>query len=351
MRVYLDNGATTKVAPEVVQKMQPYLEEQYGNPESLHKWGRDAREAIDQAREQIAQKLGCQSEEVIFTGSGSEANNLALNNVKHHLIISQIEHSSILEKAKQLESQGIKVTYLPVNKEGIVKIEALENALDEGSFVSIMHANNETGVIQPVKKIYELCKEKGAIFHTDAIQSFGKLETPQADMISINAHKIHGPKGIGALMVKEGIKIKPMIYGGPQEFSKRASTHNVAGIIGFGQACNLITPEDIERMKTLRDKLIKESSAVLNGSENRLCNNANLAFKGREAESILLNLDEQGIACSMGSACHAAKLEPSYVLKAMNTAPDLLLGSLRFVISKYTTEEEINYTLEKLKEL
>jgi len=362
MHVYLDNGSATKTAPEVVHAMQPYWEEQYGNPQSLHQWGRAAQEAVEHARKTIAAKLGVQPPELIFTSSGTESNNTAIFGTAHalkqkgnHIITSQIEHVSVLEACKQLQKQGFTVTYLPVSKDGLVNIASLQKAItDKTILVSIMHANNEIGTIQPIKEIYTICQEKKIVFHTDAIQSFCKTAVPHADLISVNAHKLHGPKGVGALVVKEGTPFIPLLVGGPHEFSKRASTHNVPGIVGFGKAVTLITEEDIARMQSLRDKFIDalQDVAVLNGSrEQRLCNNVHMGFKGTEAESLMLKLDEKGIASSMGSACHAHILEPSYVLKALRLPPAVMLGSLRFVLSKYTTQDEIDYTVETTKSL
>ncbi len=359
MRAYLDNGATTQTASEVIESMKPYWQEKFGNPQSMHGYGREAQEAIEKARETIAKKLGFKTEELIFTGSGTESNNTAIFGIvkalKHkgkHIITTQIEHVSVLEACKQLE--GYKITYLPVDKEGIVKLEALQKALTkETILVSIMHANNEIGTIQPIEEIHKICQENNVIFHTDAMQSFCKTKTLKADLVSINAHKIHGPKGIGALAIKEGTPLTPLLVGGPHEFSKRAGTQNVPGITGFAKATEIITEKDIMRMTTLRDKLIDglKDVAILNGSrKQRLCNNANLAFR-KEAESLMLLLDEKGIACSMGSACQAQQLTPSHVLKALNLPLQALKGSLRFVLSKYTTEEEINYAIKTIREL
>ncbi|PIN75238.1 cysteine desulfurase NifS [Candidatus Woesearchaeota archaeon CG10_big_fil_rev_8_21_14_0_10_37_12] len=361
MQVYLDNGATTKTAPEVAKAIQPYLTEQYGNPESIHALGRKAQEALEQARKQIASKLNFQPHELIFTSSGTEANNLALFGVAHamkkqgnHIIVSNIEHSSILEACKRLEKEGFEVTYLLVNKEGLVDIKKLEHAITPKTIiVSIMHANNEIGVIQPINEIYSICKKKKIFFHTDAAQSFCKTKTPEADLISISAHKIHGPKGIAALAVKENVPIQPQILGGMQEQNKRAGTHNVPGIIGFAKATTLITEKDIQHMTELKNYFIQQllTISTLNGSKNRLCNNINLTFPGQEADSLLLKLDEQGIACSAGSACNTKKATPSHVLKALGLPKDKLNSTLRFTLSKYTTKTEIEYTLKRIKEL
>jgi len=361
MRVYLDNGATTQLAPEVFAAMGPFFSEKFGNAQSLHSFGRDAAEAVDNAREIIAGKVGCNPEEVIFTSGGSESNNSAivgvasaLKNKGRHIITSQFEHVSVLEACKRLEKDGFEVTYLPVSKDGFVSIDKLNSAIRKDTIlVTIMHANNEIGTIQPVEEISKLCKERGIIFHTDAIQSFCKAKLPAADLISLSAHKLHGPKGIGALIIRNKTSFTPFLVGGPHEFNRRAGTQNVPGIVGFAKAVELFTDDDVQHMQKLRDYFISQLSnvSVLNGSHNfRLCNNINLGFPKYEAESLMLKLDEKGIACSMGSACHAHQLAPSHVLKALNLPPELLLGSLRFVLSKYTTKEEIDYTIKQIRE-
>lgn len=360
MRVFLDNGSTTQVAPEVLSAMRPFFSVKFGNPQSLHSWGREASDAISSARNIIAKKAKVSPEEVIFTSGGSEANNSAIFGVAKalhkkgkHIITSQIEHSSVLESCRQLEKDGFQVTYVPVSRDGIVKLDSLKSAIRKDTIlVSIMHANNETGVIQPVKEISSLCKENRILFHTDAVQSFCKAELPVADLISISAHKIHGPKGVGALIIRESTPFVPLLFGGPHEFSKRAGTQNVPNIVGFAKAVEFFTEEDVKRMKELRDYFVSQLSdvSVLNGSPNRLCNNAHLGFKGKESEALLLSLDEKGVACSMGSACNSSQLEPSHVLKAMNLSSDLMRSSLRFVLSKYTAKEELDYAVKSIRE-
>lgn len=358
MKVYLDNGATTKTAPEVVEAMLPYFSEKYGNASSLHSFGREAKEALDNAREIIAKKLNAFPEEIIFTSGGTESDNLAIKGIAYshkdkgnHIITSQIEHPAVLGAYSVLEREGFQVTYIGVDKDGLIKLDQLEKAMtDKTILVSTMHANNEIGTIQDIKKIYEICKKKNVLFHTDGVQSFCKvdLDSSMADMISISAHKIHGPKGVGALYVNKKVKLGKLLHGGHQENDMRAGTENVAGIAGFGKAVEIY---DNKNMCKLRDKLtsglLKVDNTYLNGSkENRLCNNVNVRFSYVEGESILMKLNEKGIAVSTGSACSSKELQPSHVLTAIGLKPEEAHGSIRFTLSKYTTSEEIDYVLK-----
>ena len=367
MQVYLDNGATTKVDKEVILAMEPYFNEKYGNASSLHEFGRDAKEALEKSREIIAKKINANKDEIIFTGSGSESNNLALkglaflNKNKNHIITSKIEHPSVLEVCKYLEKNGYKIDYINVDKNGFIDFKELENKINNKTLlVSIMHANNEIGVIQDIEKIGKICREKNIIFHSDCVQSFCKEEIDvknmNIDLMSLSAHKIHGPKGIGALYVRKGLKLEKLIHGGHHEFNLRAGTENIAGIIGFVKASTLINKEDTERMKVLRDKLINEllkiENTQLNGSrEKRLCNNVNIAFNFIEGESLLLHLDSKNIAVSTGSACASQSLEPSHVLLAIGLKHEIAHGAIRFTLSKYTTEKEINYTIKNVNDI
>jgi cysteine desulfurase len=368
MRIYLDNGATTRTDPQVVKSMLPYFTEKYGNASSLHEFGRDAKEALERAREIVANKINASPEEIIFTSGGSESDNLALKGVayinkeKKHIITSKIEHPAVLSTCKELESEGFKVSYLNVDEEGFVNLEELKSLItDKTALVSIMHANNEIGVIQPIGEIAKICKKHKVLFHTDAIQSFTKVpidvKKQGIDLISFSSHKIHGPKGVGALFIRRGVKIKKQIFGGHHEFDLRAGTENIPGIVGFAKAVELANKEHIAQMTKLRDKLIDEITrqipdVKLNGSmDKRLCNNVNLSFRYIEGESLLLHLDMKGIAVSTGSACSSQSLEPSHVLMAIGLEPEIAHGSIRFTLSRYTKEQEIDYTVKNLKEV
>ncbi len=368
MKVYLDNGATTPVAEEVLEAMLPYLKEKYGNASSLHVWGREAREAVEKAREIIARKLNVSPNEVIFTSGGTESNNFALKGIAFankdkgkHIITQKTEHPCVLQTCKWLESIGFEVTYLDVDKYGMVSPESVANAIRKDTIlVSIMHANNEIGTIQPVEKIAKICKEHEIYFHTDACQSFTKepldAEKIGVDLITVSSHKIYGPKGVGALIVREGVKITPLMHGGGHEFGKRSGTENVPGIVGFGKAVEIAKEEHAKHMKKLRDMMITQvleeiPKVKLNGHpEKRLCNNANFTFYGIEGEALLMRLDAHGIACSTGSACSSHKLQPSHVLLAIGLKPEEAHGSLRLTVGRQNTEEEIEYTINALKE-
>ncbi|NCS98380.1 MAG: cysteine desulfurase NifS [Candidatus Huberarchaeum crystalense] len=363
--IYLDNGATTQIAPEVLKAMKPYLTKKFGNPNSIHLFGREPAKAIEMVRKRILEKLGAKRGILVFTGCGSESNNLAIKGVAFanrnkgkHIITSKIEHSCVLESCKWLEKQGFEITYLDVNKEGIVDVGALKKAIRKDTIlVSVMHVNNEIGTIQPICEIGKICREKGIYFHTDACQSFTKVplnvDKYFLDLVTISAHKIHGPKGVAALYIQNNVKIEPWVHGGGQEDGLRGGTQNIPGIIGFGAAVDVIKPEDIKKMTEIRNKTIKEILKIkgshLNGSlTQRACNNINVRFDKIEGESLLMHLDNLGIAVSTGSACASKSLEPSHVLRALGLSPEQTHGSLRITISKYTTNKEIDYFLSVL---
>ena len=366
MDVYMDYAATTPVDPRVLKAMTPYFTQKYGNTMSLHKQGREAKTALENSRTTIASLMNAQPNELIFTGSATEANNTALKGIAYanknkgkHIITSTIEHSSILEPAQWLEKQGFEITHLPVDKLGLINLNQLENTIRKDTIlVSIMHANNEIGTIQEIEKIGQICKEKNVIFHSDAAQSFGKIpidtKKMNINLLSVNSHKMYGPKGVGALYIKKGTKIEPLLHGGGHEHKKRSSTVNVAGIVGFAEAAKIQKKEmksDAEKQTKLRDTLIKELLKIddshLNGHPTkRLPNNANLWFAYIEGESLLLQLDMDGISASTGSACSSDSLEPSHVLLAIGLKPQEAHGSLRLSLGKYTTKEDIDHVLE-----
>ena len=351
MKVYADNAATTEVDKEVVKEMKKAFDS-YGNPSSIHSYGHKARELVEEARERVAKEIGCEAEEVVFTSGGTEANNLALNILEEgdHLITSSIEHHSIHKLAEKYD-----VTFLKVDKDGVVDLKHLKDSIKENTkLVSIIHGNNEIGTVQDLCKIKEVCGD--VLLHSDCVQSFKKETIPIdcLDVASISSHKIHGPKGVGALFVKKGVKIKPLLVGGAQENNLRAGTENVPGIVGFGKAASLKI--DCDKIKKLRDYFIsrveKEIENVkLNGSRERLCNNANFSFKKIEGESILMALDLEGIMVSTGSACSSRSLEPSHVLLAIGLDHATAHGSIRFSFSKYNTLEEVDYIVDKLKKI
>lgn len=378
-KIYMDYAATTPTAPEVLEEMKKYFCDQFGNPSSLHSFGQRARRAIESAREKIARFLNASPDEIIFTSGGTESNNFALKGIAYanqnkgrHIITTAIEHHSVLESCKFLQSQGFDVTYLRVDKYGFVDPEEVKRAIrDDTILISVMHANNEIGTIQPVKEIAEIAKEKGIYFHTDAVQSFGHLkidvQTFKVDLLSASAHKFYGPKGVGFLYIRKGTRILPFMHGGEHERGMRASTHNVPGIVGMGKAvelCERMMDEENRYLALLRDKLIvaiseKIEDAVLNGppahkpefSEKRLANNVNFAFKYIEGESLVLHLDMKGVAASTGSACSSESLEPSHVLLAIGLSPEIAHGSLRLTLGRYTKEEDVDYVLEVLPEV
>jgi cysteine desulfurase len=365
-RIYLDHAATTPTHPDVIAEMQPYFSEKFGNPSSIHSFGQEAKAAMEKAREQVAGLIGCSAPEIVFTSGGTESDNFAINGVVianekkgNHIITTTIEHHAVLETCKFLEKRGIKVAYLPVDKYGLVKPEDVAKAVtDKTILVSVMHANNEIGTIEPVAEIAKATKEKGVYFHADAVQTVGSIPVDVnklgIDLLSMSSHKFYGPKGVGALYIRKGTRMAPFLRGGGQERRRRASTENVPGIVGFGKACELAKQELQSRIKhltPLRDKLIKGLLAkipdvVLNGHpEKRLPKNVDITVKYVEGESMLLNLDMAGIAVSTGSACSSGSLEPSHVMMAIGTSPELAHGSIRFTLGRSTTDEDIDRVL------
>ena len=369
MRVtYLDNNASTRVADEVREIMLPYFSSLYGNPSSMHLFGGQVHRIIEKAREKTAFLINAEPDEIVFTSCGTESDNTAImsgietRRNRMHIITTRVEHPAVLNFCKSLSRRGFSITFLPVDKLGKIKPEDIEETItDETAIVSIMYANNETGVIFPIKEIAEIVKSKGVLFHTDAVQATGKIpvdvkELP-ADMISISGHKMHAPKGIGALYIRKGTRFSPYIIGGHQERGKRAGTENVASIAGFGAACELAREEmraGHTKVNSLRDRLedglIKSCPDVrVNGdTENRLPNTANISFEYVEGEAILLRLNEYNICASSGSACTSGSLEPSHVLRAMGVPYTAIHGSVRFSLSRYTTDEDIDIVLERL---
>lgn len=370
--IYLDYAATTFVRREVIDSMLPYMNEEYGNPSSIHTFGQKAKQAMDLARTDIASVFGVKPEEIFFTSGGSEADNLAVlgiadaNSKKgRHIITSKIEHPAILNACKSLEKKGFDVTYLDVDEFGTVNLKQLEDSLTEQTIlVSIMFANNEIGTVQPIEKIGEIVKANSkAYFHVDAVQAVAAIDInleklKEIDALSFSSHKFYGPKGVGGLVVRKGTRFQPLIFGGSQERRKRAGTENVPGIVGMGKALQLSLQErdgENVRIKALRDKLIKRvlteiDYVRLNGHpKNRLPNNANFSFDFIEGESLLLRMSQKGVAASTGSACSTASLEPSHVLLAIGLPHETAHGSYRITIGKNTTEEDIDYTVDALK--
>jgi len=367
MNVYMDNNATTVTAPEVVEAMQAFWTERYANPSSVHRFGGRLRKVVAGSREQVARLLGASADEIVFTSGGSEANNQAIRGTleamagrKRHIITSRIEHPAVRGVFHYLEKQGYRLTEIPVNRDGDLDLAYLEESITpDTAIVSIMWANNETGVVFPIDKIAEMVKARGAVFHTDAVQVAGKLSIDvrriPVDLLSISAHKFHGPKGIGALYIRKGTKLTPLIIGGHQEGGKRAGTENVTGIVGMGRAAELALDhlgEETDRVRSLRDRLeqglLKNcKGAVVNG-KHRLPNTLNISFEFIEGESILIMLDELGISASSGSACTSGSLEPSHVLRAMGIPFTLAHGSIRFSLSRFNTEQEIDYVIENM---
>lgn len=371
MKVYLDNSATTAVDKEVLEAMVPYFCDSYGNPSSLHGFGREGAAAVDESRASIAKILGAKPNEIYFTSGGTESDNWALKGAAYankkfgtHIITSKIEHPAILSTCAELEKEGFTVTYLGVNKEGQISVEELKEAVsDQTILVSIMYANNEIGAIQPIAEIGKFCREEGILFHTDAVQAAGSInidvKRDNIDMLSISAHKFHGPKGIGLLFVKSGVIIDKLIVGGHQERSYRAGTTNTPSIVGMAKALE-ISVRDMEKnnshIKALRDYFVQRVReeipfCYLNGAmENRLVNNANFSFDYIEGESILMTLDLKGIAVSSGSACSSGSLEPSSVILALGTKLEDAHSSIRFSFGKDNTKEEVDYVITVLKE-
>lgn len=370
--IYMDNAATTRVKQEVLDEMLPYFTENYGNPSSIYTLGSKSKNAIEIARERVAKAINADPKEIYFTAGGSEADNWAIKGVAfanrnkgNHIITSKIEHHAVLHTCEYLEKQGFKVTYLDVDEYGVVDLDQLKNSITEDTIlITIMFANNEIGTIQPIKEIGQIAKEHGIYFHTDAVQAVGhvKIDVDELniDLLSMAAHKFYGPKGVGALYVRKGVKIDPLIAGGGQERNRRAGTENVPGIVGMGKAIELAyehLEENNERLIKLRDRLIKKvfeniDHVRLNGHPTkRLPGNANFCFEYIEGESMLLSLDMEGIAASSGSACTSGSLDPSHVLLAIGLPHELAHGSLRLTLGDFNTEEEVDYVVEKLTEI
>jgi len=371
-RIYLDYAATTPTDPEVAKTMLPYLTDIFGNPSSNHSFGLEAREAIEEARGKIAASIGARSGEIVFTGGGTEADNLALKGIAlskkskgNHIITTSIEHPAIIETCKSLKKLGFNITYLPVDSYGLVDPDDLKKAItDKTILVTIMHANNEAGTIEPIADITRITREAGVFFHTDAVQTVGHIpvdvKTLGVDLLSISAHKIYGPKGIGALYVKRGVEITPMLHGGGQEKKRRSGTENTASIVGFAKAIELATQditEEAMRITSLRNRLTtgileRIDDTRLNGHPlSRLPNNINISIDYIEGEAVMLNLDLEGICVSTGSACSSSDHGPSHVLLAMSLPPEQVYGSLRFTLGKWTTEADIDHALEVLEKI
>lgn len=377
MKVYLDNSATTQTAPEVINAMLPYFSDEIGNAQSVHSFGQRAKAAVEKARRQVAELINAAPSEIVFVSGGTEADNLALRGVAEahrehgrHIITTRIEHPAVLATCELLEQTGFRVTYLPVSNSGRLSVADVSAAIcDDTVLVSVMHANNETGTIQPIEEIAQVvvaARDRGAAhlhFHSDAVQSAGKVaidvKRPMLDLLSISGHKFHGPKGVGALYVRKGVRLAKLLYGGHHERDRRAGTENVPGIVGLGRAAELARNHLAERqsqMRALRDYLEQQIATRIpnvrvNGDvEHRLPNISNLSFDGVDGESLLIALDLKGIAVSTGSACASGSLEPSHVLQAMGLTPERVRGSLRFSLSAYTTRDEIDYAVPALAE-
>lgn len=370
--IYLDNAATTRVLPQVAEAMMPYFTEYYGNPAAFYSFASPTQKAVANAREQAAKLIGAKKDEIYFTGGGSESDNWALKATAEayakkgkHIITTTIEHHAILHTCQWLEKNGFEVTYVNVDEDGVIKLEELEAAIRPDTIlISVMAANNEIGTIQPLKEIGEIAHRHGVLFHTDAVQAFAHIpidvDEMQIDMLSASGHKIHGPKGIGMLYIRKGVKILSFIHGGAQERRRRAGTHNVTGIVGMGKAIEIAAQtmeETAVSVSKMRDYLIEQvlekiPYARLNGHRtNRLPNNANFCFRFIEGEGMLILLDQAGICASSGSACTSGSLDPSHVLLAIGLPHEVAHGSLRLTLSEETTKEEIDYTVDKLAEI
>jgi len=363
MKTYLDNAATTRVAGTVMDIIKEYSTEKFGNASSLYSLGKESREAIEYSRKICADFLKCKPSEIVFTSGGTESNNLALKGLmkepgRNHIIVSAIEHPSVLEPARSLEKQGFRVSVVDVDKDGIIKLDQLRGKIGKDTLlVSVMHVNNETGVIQPIEEIAALCKEKGAFFHIDAVQSFGKIPLDVrkigCDLLSASGHKIHGPKGVGLLFIREGVRLKPLFDGGGHELGRRSGTENVPGIAGLGEAVDLCEEwmHDLSKYQKLQVKLIDglKNYGKLNGSqEKRIWSNVHMSFPV-EADSLVMLLDRDGIAVSTGSACSTLDKKQSHVLKALGLPEKDIKGAIRITLSYDTQEENIDYALEKIK--
>ena len=366
--VYLDNNATTAIAPEVLDAMMPFLRDLWGNPSSMHTFGGQVRKHIDRARQQVARFIGAEDDEIIFTGCGTESDNTAIMAAlkadphRRHIVTTRVEHPAVLNLCQRLEKEGHQVTWLSVNAQGMLDLDEVRRSISERTgVVSVMYANNETGVIFPVEEIGKIARAAGCFFHVDAVQAGGKIplnmRRSAIDYLALSGHKLHAPKGVGVLYIRKGTKFSPLIIGGHQEMGRRGGTENVASIIGCGAACELAgrrMEEENVRVKELRDRLerallAKSPDARLNGHpEMRLPNTSNISFEYVEGESILLRINELGICASSGSACTSGSLEPSHVLRAMGVPYTAAHGSVRFSLSRYTTEEEIDFVIERL---
>ncbi len=370
-RIYLDNSATTRIDELVLEAMLPCLQDNFGNPSSIHVYGQEARAVVEKARRSVAELLGADTREIVFTSGGTESNNAALWGIfrsgyrtGNHIITTKIEHPAILATCKSLEQAGAEVTYVPVDSSGRLNPDAIAAAIRKSTIlISVMHANNETGVIQPIEQISEIARAHKIVMHTDAVQSVGKIPVNMpdlgVDLLSLSGHKIHAPKSIGVLYVRKGTKMIPFMTGGSQERKRRAGTENVPGIAGLGAAAQLAMerlPEMAERVTRLRDRLEaqvlnKISGVRVNGREHRLPNITNLSFQGLEGEAAVIALDLQGVSASTGSACSSGALEPSHVLMAMGLRPEIVQGSLRFSLCYHNTEAEIDLALQILEEV
>ena len=367
----MDNNATTRVADEVIEEMMPYFGDLYGNPSSMHTFGGQVGKKLRQARERVASLLGCEPDEIVFTSCGTESDNTAIRGAlaavpqKRKIITTRVEHPAVLGTCRELEHHGYTIVELGVDKQGRLNLDELKDAIDDDTtIVSIMYANNETGVIFPIDEIASLIKAKGVIFHTDAVQAVGKIPLNLADsnidLLSLSGHKLHAPKGVGVLYIRRGTRLAPFMLGGHQESGKRGGTENVPGIIALGKACDLAQAgiqEENTRVKQLRDKLEKAILAscpdcMVNGDpNNRLPNTLNVSFEYIEGEAILLLLNKFGICASSGSACTSGSLEPSHVLRAMGVPFTAAHGSIRFSLSRYNTEDEVDFVADKLPEI
>jgi cysteine desulfurase len=372
--IYLDNAATTALDKKVLKAIKPYLTEKFANASSTHSIGQEAKQALEKGRKIIAKSINCSADEIFFTSGGTESNNLALkglflanklsNKKKNHIITTQVEHKSILNVCKELEKQGARITYLKADKKGFINLKELKKAITSKTIlISIIHSNNEIGTIQDIEKIGKICSKKKVYFHTDACQSYTKsltdVKKQKIDLMSLNAHKIHGPKGVGALFVKRGIKISPLLDGGGQERKLRSGTENIPGIIGFAEAANLAKKEHVNHMKKLQRKIIKNILKIpntkLNGplleSGKRICNNINISFKNIEGEAIQGYLDSYNVYVSTGSACASNELKKSHVLMAIGLSPLEANSSVRISLSRFNTEKEINKTIKILAKI
>ncbi|QAT41100.1 cysteine desulfurase NifS [Clostridium sp. JN-9] len=370
--IYMDYAATTYLKKEVLDEMYPYLTKYFGNPSSIYSISRKTKRAIDISRERIANAINCRMDEVFFTAGGSESDNWAIKGAAlankekgNHIITSAIEHHAVINTCKYLEKNGFQVDYVPVGRDGKIDVDLLKSKIKKNTImVSVMTANNEIGTIEPIKEIGDICKDKGIIFHTDAVQAIGALpidvNAMNVDMLSMSAHKFYGPKGVGALYIRKGTKIHNLIHGGAQERGKRSGTENISGIVGMGKAIEMAVNNmnmETERLKKLRDKLIKGlleiDDTILNGTagNSRLPGNVNVCFKNVEGQLLLMMLDRDGICASSGSACSAGSLEPSHVLKAIGVPLEYLKGSVRFTLGAGSNEKEVEYVIEHVKNI